>query len=265
MKHSGNLGKMKTANAESVQYDLVLQDGTIRMNDLLGKKIKLSFTGQINCRICQKGIKKVFGQGMCYTCFVGSPQNSDCVLRPELCKGHLGEGRSVDWEKANHVQPHVVYLALTSGVKVGVTREANIPHRWIDQGAWKVIRFCEVPYRRLAGDIEVFMKEFVTDKTHWQNMLKDVRMDDVDLVEEKESLLDELKEEFGQYYSKNNEIVEFKYPVLEYPTKVTSLSFDKTPVIQGKLAGIRGQYLILEGGKVVNVRRFSGYGIDFEA
>ena len=43
--------------------------------------------------------------------------------------------RDYDWEMAHHMQPHVVYLSKTAGIKVGVTRETQIPYRWIDQGA----------------------------------------------------------------------------------------------------------------------------------
>lgn len=255
---------MRTAHETPVQYNLVLEDGIVKMNELIGQKIKLSFSGRINCVVCASEIKKVFGQGMCFNCFSKSPQNSDCILRPELCEGHLGKGRDIEWEQANHVQPHVVYLALTNGVKVGVTRENNIPTRWIDQGAWKVIRFAEVPYRQLAGEIEVFLKDFLTDKTNWQRMLKDERDEEVDLVEEKEELLNELPESLGQYYSENDEVLEFTYPVLSYPAKVSSLNFDKNPIIEEKLIGIRGQYLIFEGGKVINIRRFSGYYVELE-
>jgi hypothetical protein len=265
MKISGNLSKMKTVHRDPISYTLHLGNESAVVSDLLGQRIRISFGGQINCVVCGKSIKKAFGQGMCYEDFMNSPENSPCILRPELCEGHLGIGRDPEWEKAKHVQPHYVYLALTSGVKVGVTRFDNVPTRWMDQGAWKVIRFAEVPYRRLAGEIEVYLKEYITDKTNWQRMLKDERAAEVDLVEEKEALLNELPEDLGQFYSENDEVVEFNYPVLEYPAKVRSLNLDKDPVAEGELRGIRGQYLIFKGGQVINLRRFSGYWIDFES
>lgn len=264
MKLSGNIRKMKPVHSDPVSYTLRLGDDTAEISDMLGKKIRLNFEGRINCVICGKQIPKVFGQGMCYPDFINSPYNAECILRPELCEGHLGKGRNPEWEEEQHVKPHYVYLALTSGVKVGVTRFGNTPDRWMNQGAWKVIRLAETPYRQLAGEIEVFLKDFVSDKTNWQRMLKDERRDDVDLAEEKESLLNELPEDLGQYYSEDDEVLEFNYPVLEYPAKVKSLNFDKQPLIEGILQGIRGQYLIFEGGQVINLRRFSGYWIDFE-
>ncbi|MEY3443152.1 MAG: hypothetical protein RLZZ519_1433 [Bacteroidota bacterium] len=264
MKYSGNLGKMHVHLASPVLYDLEFGDQTVRINDLLGQRIRMSFSGVINCVNCGKVTKKAFGEGYCYPCFISAPSNAECVIRPELCEGHLGKGRDPQWELEKHVQPHIVYLALTSGVKVGVTRVANVPDRWIDQGAWKVIRLAETPYRRIAGEIEVFLKDYVTDKTNWQRMLKNEMDTSADLLAEKESLLNELPEELGQYYSENDEILELSYPVRQYPAKVNSLNLDKTPVIEGEVNGLRGQYLMLADGQVLNIRRFSGYLVDFE-
>jgi hypothetical protein len=249
---------------DPVTYDLQFGDAFFRVNDLLGKRIRLSFDGRIHCVHCNTQIKKAYGEGYCYPCFLSAPSNSECVLRPERCEGHLGKGCDPEWELEKHVQPHVVYLALTSGVKVGVTRVANIPDRWIDQGAWKAIRIAETPYRRIAGEIEVFLKDYVTDKTNWQRMLKNEMDLDADLLAEKEELLDKLPEELGQYYSENDEIAEFHYPVHAYPSRVSSLNLDKTPVIEGELNGLRGQYLLLSQGNALNIRRHSGYWIDFE-
>jgi hypothetical protein len=264
MNYSGNLGKMHVHHTDPVTYDLELGDQIVRINDIIGKPVRITFAGRINCVHCSKITKKAFGEGYCYPCFISAPSNAECVIRPELCEGHEGRGRDPQWELDKHVQPHVVYLALTSGIKVGVTRVANIPDRWIDQGAWKVIRIAETPYRRIAGEIEVFLKDFVTDKTNWQRMLKNEMDTAADLIAEKEALLNELPEELGQYYSDNDEVFEFNYPISQYPTKVTSLNLDKTAVIEGKLEGIRGQYLFLSGGQVLNIRRFSGYWVDFE-
>ena len=53
----------------------------------------------------------------------------------------------------------------------------------------------------------------------------------------------------------------FAYPVLSYPEKVKSLTLDKVPHIEGTLEGIKGQYLLFDGGRVMNVRRHSGYRV----
>jgi len=255
---------MRVELASPVNYTLVLGDVSIPMNELVGKPIKLHYQGFINCVNCGTEVKKAFGQGFCYPCFMNSPMNSECIIRPELCLAHEGKGRDPQFEEKYHNQPHVVYLAVTSGVKVGVTREQQVPTRWIDQGAWQAIRLAEVPYRQLAGEIEVFLKDFVSDKTHWQRMLKDIRAEGVDLQEQKDELLDELGEDLGQYYSEDDTVTELTYPVLAYPEKVKSMNFDKLPEIEGTLQGIRGQYLYFEEGRVINIRKFSGYFIDFE-
>jgi hypothetical protein len=266
MNYQGNLDKMPVSiDADGlVQYSLVLGADTVPLNALIGQRIGLRFDGRINCVVCGKLTKKAFGQGFCFSCFQSSPENAECIIRPELCEAHLGRGRNPEWEQAKHNQPHVVYLALTSGIKVGVTRTDNIPGRWIDQGAWKVIRFAETPYRRLAGEIEVFLKDYLTDKTDWRKMLKDERDDQADLVHEKNRLLDQLPEDLGQYYAEDDSVLELRYPVAHYPVKVSSLTFDKEAHVEGKLVGIRGQYLIFEGGQVLNLRRHSGYWIGME-
>ena len=165
-------------------------------------------------------------------------------------------------EKENHVQPHVVYLALTSAVKVGVTRGVQVPTRWIDQGAWQVIRLAETPYRQLAGQIEVALKNHVTDKTNWRNMLKDDRAEGVDLLAEKQRLNAVLPEDLQQYLSTNDEILSLQYPVEAYPEKIKSIGFDKQEDIRGVLQGIRGQYLFFEGGQVLNIRKHTGYQVE---
>ena len=257
----GNLSKMSTILDEEIQYFLNLSE-KVYMNDFIGKPIHLEWKGTINCCNCGKVTKKSFGQGFCYNCFATSPQSAECILRPELCRAHLGEGRDPEWEEKHHNQPHIVYLAASSAVKVGVTRSEQVPTRWIDQGATSAIRLAEVPNRYEAGRIEVALKEFFTDKTHWQKMLKNDIDESIDLVEEKWSLEEHLPSDILEFFSDNDEIIELNYPVLEFPEKVKSRSFEKTPVIEGVLKGIKGQYLIFEGGEVLNIRSQTGYYVE---
>ena len=266
MCHRGTLRKMKTALAEKVEYYLHLGDSeAVAMHELVGKEIKLTWQNEIYCVVCGNKIKKSFAGGSCYTCFMGAPENSECIIRPELCEAHLGRGlRDADWDNEHHNVPHFVYLALTDAVKVGVTRYNQIPTRWIDQGAWQAIRFAEVPYRQLAGEIEVALKGHVTDKTNWRNMLRDLRKEGVDLADEKYDLADLLDEDYQDFISDNDEVVTLNYPVIQYPAKVTSRSFDKTEEVGGTLMGIRGQYLIFEDGGVINLRKFGGYVVELK-
>lgn len=258
----GILHKMNVALNDTIQYHLHLSEN-ICLNDWVGSPVKLAFSGKIVCSVCAKSIKKTFQDGMCYSCFLNAPQASECILRPELCRAHLGEGRDVEWELKNHNQPHVVYLAASDVVKVGVTRETQVPTRWIDQGAKKAIRLAEVPNRFEAGRLEVELKSFFTDKTNWQRMLKNQIDESIDLEEEKWVLFDQLPQDLNQYFSENDEVIELNYPVMSYPTKVVSCSLDKTPIIEGTLSGIKGQYLLFTDGRVINIRKHTGYEVEF--
>lgn len=262
MTAEGNLHKMYTQFGEPIEYRLQLGDDTILINELLGKKIAVEFEGRINCVACGKQTKKAFGQGFCYPCFANAPENAECILRPELCEGHLGGGRDPEWEQRHHVQPHYVYLALSSGLKVGITRETQIPTRWIDQGASSAIILAEVPYRRLSGEIEVALKEFYNDKTNWQRMLKN-EVAEADLVTMKEEAASKLSDDLRKYVTDDQQVWSLKYPALDTPPKVKSLKLDKFPIIEGALTGIKGQYLILDNLNVINIRSHNGYFVRF--
>jgi len=259
-QYEGNIEKMITEGIAPVQYYLQLQDDKVSVNELIGKKIQFNFSGRINCINCGKITKKAFGQGFCYDCFANSTENSDCILRPEVCEGHMGRGRDAQWEFDHHVKPHYVYLAESGGVKVGVTRDSQIPTRWIDQGAWQAIILAKVPYRKLAGMIEVELKKHMSDKTNWQQMLKDVGMD-ADLITEKNKASALLSLELQQYVVEENEVVKIEYPLGNALEKINSNNLNKSPNFSGVLKGIKGQYLIFENGDVMNLRSHSGYWV----
>jgi hypothetical protein len=271
MEIEGNLRKMWTRLENVVQYTLplrdVLEEGTlIPLNELIGSTIKLEFLGHYNSVLSGKKMKKPFGEGLTYNEFMESPIASPSIIRPELSRIHEGIAlRDFEWEMEHHMQPHIVYLSLTNGVKVGVTRDTQIPTRWIDQGAVQAIILAVTPFRGAAGWIEVALKEYVADKTNWQRMLKNEVKENVDLVMEKQQLVDRLSSDLAQYVSTNDEITNIKYPVLEYPAKVKSLKLDKVPVIEKRLNGIKGQYLIFDDETVINIRSHSGCRIRFSA
>jgi hypothetical protein len=234
------------------------------MNELVGSTISLTFQNEIYCIECGDKIKKSF-QGFCWSCFSTSPENAECILRPELCQAHEGKGRNIEWEKEHHLQEHVVYLALSSEIKVGVTRSTQVPTRWIDQGASSVIRLAEVPYRYLAGAIEVEFKKHFTDKTNWQKMLKGELKPGINLADEKKKAKGFFSEALMQYYSGDDSVTELNYPVIKYPAKVKSVDFEKQNILTGKLQGIKGQYLIMEDNSVLNIRKHEGYVVTIEA
>ncbi len=265
MKADGKLEKMKVEPSSPVRYELPLDYELVSMNELIGKEISFVYRGEIRCINCDKRIHTAFGQGFCYTCFREAPQNSECIIRPELCRGHLGEGRDPQWEEEHHNKPHAVYLALTSAIKIGVTRWTEIPTRWIDQGAYRAMVIAKTPHRRMAGEIELIGKELFTDRTSWQRMLKDERIEGVDLAEERERLRKILPAEYASYIVDDFEAMDIEYPLSPPPQKVKSVNLDKQPVIIGVLAGIRGQYLVFEDNSVLNIRRFTGYVVEITA
>lgn len=264
MIEKGRLHKMKVSLQNGkVQYVLNLGSSSIDINQLIGNSIRLNFTGKIICSSCEKETKKSFGDGFCYKCFISAPEAAECIIHPELCRAHLGEGRDVEWEQRNHNQPHIVYLAASDKVKVGITRVTQIPTRWIDQGASKAIILAETPNRYEAGVLEVALKDFFSDKTNWQRMLKNEVDDSIDLEEEKWELHDQLPSDLSAYFSENDEVTEIEYPTINYPTKVKSLTFDKVPEFEGNLMGVKGQYLIFDDGTVINIRKHTGYEVEF--
>ncbi|WP_291100975.1 MULTISPECIES: DUF2797 domain-containing protein [unclassified Flavobacterium] len=260
MQYEGILTKMQTEFGNPIQYYLVFENSFLNVNQLLNKELEISFQGY-QCLNCGKK-KKIFRQGFCYDCFYSSPAVGDWIMKPELSTAHLGiQDRDLIYEEKVQLQPHIVYLALSSEVKVGVTRKTQMPTRWIDQGATQAISIVEVPNRYLAGITEVALKNHYADKTNWRKMLTN-QVDQVDLITERLKVENLIPAEVQEYFHlQKNDLYEMHYPVLDYPNKVNSLSLEKTPRFQGKLTGIKGQYLIFEDGTVFNVRSSEGYGV----
>jgi Protein of unknown function (DUF2797) len=258
MQYEGVLTKMQTEIGNPIQYYLVFETSFLNVNQLLGKNLEITFQGY-QCLNCGKK-KKIFRQGFCYDCFMSSASAGDWIMKPELSTAHLDiQDRDLEYEKKVQLQPHIVYLALSSEIKVGVTRKTQVPTRWIDQGAVQAITVVEVPNRFLAGITEVALKNHYADKTNWQKMLKN-EVPEANLIKEKASLKYLIPKEVQEYFNPEKEdLYDLHFPVLKYPKKVTSLNLDKSQNFSGKLSGIKGQYLIFEDGTVFNVRTFEGY------
>ncbi|MGY5846460.1 DUF2797 domain-containing protein [Salegentibacter sp. HM20] len=262
MRYEGVLTKMRTEITDKVQYYLNFENDFLNLNQLLNKTLSINFL-RFQCLNC--GLeKKIFRQGYCYDCFTSIPQAGDWVISPELSKAHLDEeDRDLEFEKSVQLQPHVVYLANSSDVKVGVTRRTQIPTRWIDQGAHEAIEIVEVPNRYLAGITEVALKDHVSDKTNWRKMLTNEVLD-LDLAEIRENLKQYIPEEAREYYLASNKETEIEFPVLEFPKKVKTLNLGKAPFYEGVLKGIKGQYLLFEDGTVFNVRGHEGFVVEIQ-
>lgn len=260
MTYQGVLRKMDTEFSNPIQYYLVFENDFINVNQLLNKQVKIQFV-KYQCLNC--GLDKpIFRQGFDRQCFYDVAQAGDWVMRPELSTAHLGkEDRDLEYEKKVQLQPHVVYLANSSNVKVGVTRKSQIPTRWIDQGAHEAIEIVEVPNRYLAGITEVALKDHVSDKTNWRTMLKN-DLKDENLVEWRERLKSYIPEEAADYFIESNSETNLEFPVFKYPEKPKSLNIIKEHVYTGTLVGIKGQYLIFEDDTVFNVRANEGLVVD---
>ena len=258
-----SLHKMHTHLSRPVDYSLRLDSRLISLNSWIGSRLSIRYLGTIHCVECGRLIKKSFNQGFCYPCFQRSPNASECIVFPEKCRGHEGIGRDIEWEKAHHVQPHIVYLSYTSGYKVGVTRETQMVHRWMDQGALIAAPLCRVPYRNLAGQIEVAMKSFVYDKTFWQRMLKMLEGPD-DFLEMLSKMRQVVPDTFQDYVLHEDSVTHILYPLDVSLEKIRSLNLDKQPNYDGVLVGIKGQYLMFQDGVVFNVRKFTGYDVSIE-
>lgn len=244
----------------SVQYWLPIGDKELALDPYLGKTLSLKFNGEICCVYCQRKTKKSFNQGYCFPCAQKLARCDVCIVKPEKCHYHLQTCREPEWAKTHCFIPHIVYLANTSGVKVGITRSTQIPTRWIDQGAIQALPILKAQSRYQSGLAEVALKSFVNDKTDWRKMLKGEE-EPTDLFAKRDELFDQCKFDFSALEAlEQATITSIHYPVLEYPKKIVSLNLEKTPDITGTLLGIKGQYLIFDIG-VINIRNATGYHI----
>ena len=271
----GQLEKMAISAATdgAAHYELVLGKTRTGLNALLGQTVQLDYQGAIHCSACGRRTKTSFAQGYCYPCFTSLAQCDSCMMSPEKCHFHLGTCREPDWAEQVCFNEHIVYLANSSGLKVGITRATQMPTRWLDQGAVQALPIARVATRRLSGLLEDLFRREVADKTNWRALLKgDAPL--LNLAAERDRLFGQfsgellaLQREHGpaaiQLLDASSE-QQFHYPVLQYPAKITSLNLDKTPQVRGRLMGLKGQYLLLDSG-VINLRKYTSYQVAFSA
>ncbi len=267
---SGRRRKMPAEAGEPVTYSIAVGDSRIPLNEYLGKQVRIDFEGVIRCINCDRTTKKSFNQGYCFPCFRKLAACDTCIMSPEKCHYHLGTCREPEWGETHCMVEHVVYLANSSGLKVGITRGTQVPTRWIDQGAVDAIPMVRVATRYLAGLVEVACKAHVADRTNWRAMLKG-DVPELNLAEERQRILgliaddlSALKESHGpdSIREVDEDGLGLSYPVAVWPEKVKTHNLDKAPEVEGVLEGIKGQYLILDTG-VINIRKFTGYEVRF--
>lgn len=269
----GQMQKMEGRLDQPVSYALPLGEARVPLNDFLEKRLTLRFNGRILCVHCGRPTKRSFSQGYCYPCFQKLAQCDSCIISPERCHHHAGTCREPVWADEFCMQDHIVYLANSSGLKVGITRASQIPTRWIDQGAVQALAVLRVRSRQQSGFAEVMFRRHITDRTNWREMLKgeagevDLAAERDRLVAECQSEIEDLRNQFGLHainILNGVEQVTISYPVRGQPEALASFSFDKEPEVEGTLLGIKGQYLIFDTG-VINVRKFTGYDITLSA
>lgn len=265
----GALRKMAAQLAAPVSYQFCLDEQRVEVNPLIGQTLRIEYLGAIHCTHCGRKTKKSFSQGYCYPCFTKLAQCDSCIVSPEKCHYEAGTCREPSWGEQFCMTDHVVYLANSSGVKVGITRATQVPTRWIDQGASQALPILRVATRQQSGLVEDLLRSQVADRTNWRALLKG-DAEAVDLPAVREQLFDHcaeglavLQQRFGLQAIQplaGAEVVGIRYPVTAYPAKIVSLDLEKTPVVEGTLLGIKGQYLLLDTG-VMNLRKFTAYQV----
>lgn len=263
----GSLSKMKAHLDAPVQYAFRLGDEEVPVNPLVGKHLRLEYLGAIHCSHCGRRTKTSFSQGYCYPCMQKLAQCDICIMSPEKCHFDQGTCREPSWGEQFCMTDHVVYLANSSGVKVGITRASQVPTRWIDQGATQALPILRVATRQQSGFVEDLLRSQVADKTNWRALLKGDAAP-VDLIAIREQLfaacaagITELQQRFGLQAVQPlsaAEVLEIRYPIAAYPAKITSFNLDKQPLAEGTLLGIKGQYLMFDTG-VINIRKYTAY------
>ena len=259
--YQGIIHKMSTQYLNPIQYNFVVGDNNFSINKFINQRICLKWHGQVQC-ICGKRSNQFYRQNFCYKCYWNAPEASPSIFKPELCTADLGiEERDLEWEKKFQLAPHYIYLANSSGLKVGITRKNNELTRWIDQGAVQGMVIAEVPNRRLSGVIELELKKVISDRTNWRKMLSGSPQS-INLLEQQLQCVKYIPDELKKFLIADNKVTEINYPVSIYPKKIVSINFQKTSTIEGKLLGVKGQYLLFDDDRVFNVRAHQGYIVD---
>lgn len=263
----GHLQKMSTEfDGNQVQYTLDMNDQKLSINHFIGQHLTLKTLNEIHCAYCGKSTRKSYNQGYCYLCFIELARNDTCIMKPELCHFANGTCREPDWGIKHCMQPHLVYLAWSSGLKVGLTKPSQIPTRWIDQGAVAGTLFAQTQSRYHAGLIEDYLKQWYNDRTNWRKMLTVHTGPEIDLAEEAKNAQQHIQnsslpeEVLNTTLFLEPNVTHLNYPITQNGP-VKSMSLDKNNTIEGLLLGIKGQYLILDTG-VINIRKHTSYLVE---
>lgn len=269
------LRKMRIEEGEPLRYFLALNEqevakaaaaepaDEIELSALLGASLELTHTGALRCQACGNNTRKSYAQGHCYPCFKRLARCDLCVMAPHRCHYAKGTCREPEWGDSFCMQPHLVYLANSSGLKVGITRDGQQLGRWQDQGALQGRLLARAKTRQAAGELEVQLAKTFGDRSQWRALVSG-DADPVDLAAAAAQAR-ELVPDPGagvDYIEPDDSAAathSFQYPVQQWP-ELTRLNFKKTDQVRGVLTGIKGQYLLFDSG-VFNVREHTGYEV----
>ncbi len=256
-------------------YQLKLGGQTMALEDLIGCGVRFTHMPPDACVHCAKPVSKLYGGGHCYDCFSTLARCDLCVVSPDRCHYASGTCREPEWGEAFCMQPHSVYLAVSSGPKVGLTRRGRELRRWVDQGASAAMVIAHTPSRRAAGVVEAQCRRFVSDRTDWRKLVSGTTQS-VDLADLARILRREIPE-LSALQASNVEPAELAASVwltdtspsiLRYP--VTAFSPAERLVVNAEhvelrdnLQGAVGQFLLFSRG-AFNVAEHRGIGVVVE-
>lgn len=230
------------------------------LNSLVGEDIQLEHDGRIICSACGAPTRRSYADGFCYGCFKRLARCDLCVVSPARCHYADGTCREPEWGEAFCMRPHRVYLANSSGPKVGITSGDSAVGRWLDQGASQGVVVARAPTRHLAGVLEERLARRVADRTDWRALVtRDAPPADLAALRER---LRPASHELpaGVEWLEDQPVETLRFPVLRYPRRPVQLELQREPRLRGVLLGIKGQYLLFDHG-VLNVRRHNGFHI----
>ncbi|GEO25719.1 hypothetical protein AAC03nite_15040 [Alicyclobacillus acidoterrestris] len=263
---AGDLRSLNQVLREPVEYTLELAELTQPLNAWIGARVHIAHTGVKRCVACGRQVNKLFQNGYCFPCVRSLAECDLCIVKPHECHFHLGTCRDESWAQDHCMIPHYVYLAWSSGYKVGLTRKGRELKRWMDQGATEAMVIAEVPTRRIAGELEMEIAKYMADKTDWRKMLREDTVPDRSLKEVLLDVLDKLNPDYHQYLVEEKWMPQtIHYPrTPEFTVNLKSMNLDKSPEVTGTLRGIKGQYLLFDEG-VLNIKKYAGYHVEISA
>lgn len=267
-ERTGKLRKLVISAGETrdtpAAYALPLvDDGEERhlaLDGLLGYRLRIHWDGEVFCLHCDRRGRKSYGGGYCFPCFRRLARCDLCVVSPTRCHFGAGTCREPAWGEAFCMQPHRVYLANSSGLKVGLTRRGQEVTRWLDQGASQGLVVGEAATRQAAGFAEALLAKQVSDRTDWRALVRG-DAEPLDLSAARDRLLEGAgAPPPAVTWVRDAVPAAFTYPVSRYGP-VERLKLSPGHPIEGTLLGMKGQFLLLDSG-VFNVRQHNGYRVN---